>query len=250
MTALTLLVLTSVAATAAAAGPPASPQTTFFHANALYKDGRFAEAAREYEQVLQAGVESGNLYFNLGNAYFKAGERGKAILNYERARRFLPTDADLAANLSYAQSLTGAEPCPPALWPRLAFPFARRLATSRLVWLTSAAYSVLFAILAAYRLWPSRPRALVYLSAAVAVVVLLTATSLAHQVLAGWQQQAVVVVDGESPARFEPSASGTLHFVLKEGSRVDVTDQREGWMQVTRCDGRRGWIERAALADL
>lgn len=227
-----------------------SPQTTFYHANALYKDGQYTAAAREYEDLLEAGQASGNLYFNLGNAYFKAGEKGKAILNYERARRFIPGDPDLAANWGYAQSLTGTEPCPPALWHVVLFPLARRLATSRLAWATSVAYTLLLFLLTTYRLWPGRRRWLLRAAAALGLLVVLTGTSLMHRLLTDeWQRQAVVIRGGETPTRFEPAENGTVHFVLKEGALVSVADTRENWLQVARCDGRRGWIEKTAVAE-
>ena len=71
----------------ACADTASSPNTLFFHGNALYGEERYAEAAAEYERVLAAGLESGPLYFNLGNAYFKAGDVGHAVLAYERALR-------------------------------------------------------------------------------------------------------------------------------------------------------------------
>jgi tetratricopeptide (TPR) repeat protein len=158
-----LLILSALWASAAQAADtaPASPQTTFFHANALYKDGQYDAAVQEYEQLLQSGRTSGNLYFNLGNAYFKAGKKGKAIVNYERARRLIPGDPDLRANLEYAQSLTGAEACAAAFWTRLAFPLARRMASARLLWTGSALYTLLVGAIVAYRLWPRRPRWLI-----------------------------------------------------------------------------------------
>ena len=70
-----------------AAAAPTTPQTAFFRANTLYTQGQYAKAIEAYEAVLQSGLVSGNLYFNLGNSYFKAGQVGRAILNYERARR-------------------------------------------------------------------------------------------------------------------------------------------------------------------
>jgi Tetratricopeptide repeat/Bacterial SH3 domain len=249
----TLFLLTPLTAhtARAASGAPPSPQTTFFHANALYKDGQYDAAAKEYEELRQVGLESGNLYFNLGNAYFKAGEKGKAILNYERARRFIPGDPDLEANLAYAQSLTGAEACTPVLWQRLAFPLAQRASTGRLVWAASGLYTLLLISLAVYRLWRKRPRWLVYMSWALGVLVIVVSTSLAQQVLADdWQRHAVVVETGDTPARFEPADNGTVHFVLKEGSRVRILDTREGWLQIARCDGHRGWIPKPSVEEL
>jgi tetratricopeptide (TPR) repeat protein len=248
---LALLLSMSYAGAAHAADAPPSPQTTFFHANALYKDAQYAAAAQEYEQVVQSGLESGNLYFNLGNAYFKAGEKGKAILNYERARRFMPRDPDVAANLAYAQSLTGADACAPALWQRLAFPLAHRVATGGLVWLTSAAYTLLLVSLTGYRLWPRRPRWLAYTLTGLTLFVVVASSSLADQLLgAVARHQAVVITSGDTPARFEPAASGTVHFALKEGTLVRVLDTRPGWLQIARCDGLRGWVSGEALADL
>ena len=245
------ILLLLVAGSAHAVEPPASPQTTFFHANALYKDGQFTAAAAEYEQLLRSGLQSGNVYFNLGNAYFKAGQRGKAILNYERARRLMPSDPDLDANLVYARSLTGAETCAPPVWERVAFPVAHRIATGQLVWLTSALYTLLLLGLAGSRLWPRRPRWLLYAGVALAALVAVTSTSLAEQVLGDdWQRQAVVIASGDTPARFEPADNGTVHFSLKEGALVRILDTRQGWLQIARCDGRRGWLPKDAVEDL
>jgi tetratricopeptide (TPR) repeat protein len=249
---LVLLIVGVLPGLARAADPTEpSPRTTFYHANALYKDGQYEAAAKEYEEIQRSGLASGNLYFNLGNAYFKAGEKGKAILNYERARRLIAGDPDLNANLAYAQSLTGADACTPPLWQVVAFPLSHRVATHRLLWATSALYTLLLLALAGYRLWPARPRWLVYGAAGLAVLVLISSTSLAQQVLTDdWQPQAVVISRGEAPTRFEPAENGTVHFVLKEGSLVRVVEARDNWVEVARCDGRRGWIERSAIEEL
>ena len=234
-----------------AATEAASPQTTFFHANALYKDGQYAAATQEYEQLVHSGLESGNLYFNLGNALFKAGERGKAILNYERARRFMPADPDVLANLAFAQSVTGAEPCVPPFWRRLLFPLAYRMPTANLMWTASGLYTLLLGGLTLYRLWPRRPRWLVYTATGLAVVALIATTSLAQQALsADWRDLGIVVRSGDTAARFEPAENGTVHFAVKEGTAVRLLERREGWVQIARCDGRRGWVETAAVEGL
>ncbi|HYD46942.1 MAG TPA: SH3 domain-containing protein, partial [Terriglobales bacterium] len=61
---------------------------------------------------------------------------------------------------------------------------------------------------------------------------------------------AVVIAAGELAARFEPAASGTAHFTLKEGTRVRITRRREGWVQAQRCDGRRGWVPTEAVMEI
>lgn len=80
-------------------------ESLFSQGNQSYAKEGLEEAITAYETILNMGLEGGALYYNLGNAYFKHGSLGKAILNYLRAKRFLPRDADLASNLSYARSL-------------------------------------------------------------------------------------------------------------------------------------------------
>ncbi len=75
---------------------------TFERANQLYLQAKFPDAVAQYEKIAQSGFESGELYFNLGNAYYKSGNIQKAILNYERAKQLLPRDEDVQFNLQLA----------------------------------------------------------------------------------------------------------------------------------------------------
>src|SRR5206468_976205 len=126
-----------------------TPNTIFFRANALYGEERHPEAAAEYEKILAAGYESGNLYFNLGNAWFRAGDTGRAILEYERARRLLPRDPDTRANLGYARSLAGEADDETPVWARLLFPLADRLSSDELWLATSVLWTALMLVLVA-----------------------------------------------------------------------------------------------------
>ena len=234
-----------------AADTQTTPQTAFFQANTLYTQGQYAAAAEAYETVLQSGFASGHVYFNLGNAYFRDGQAGKAILNYERARRFLPSDPDLAANLQFARSLTGAEGCQLPLWQRLVFPLTHTLATDTFVWFTSVAYTLLFVIFAVYYLWPLRPQWLLYAGWGLAALLFVMTTSLVQQLRTDdWQRKAVVLAKEDSPVRFEPANNGTIHFSVTQGTLIQILDIREDWWQVARCDGRRGWIEKGVLEEL
>src|SRR5262249_50947196 len=80
----------------------ASPDA-FDAANKLYEQGKFNEAASAYEKLVQSGQVSAALYFNLGNAFFKAGQVGRAIAEYRRAEQLTPRDPDLRANLQFAR---------------------------------------------------------------------------------------------------------------------------------------------------
>lgn len=245
------LVLVAVcAASARAAAPPDSPKTIFFRANALYAEEHYAEAAALYEQLVAAGLASGNLYFNLGNAYFKTGDVGRAILEYERARRRIPGDPDLRANLGHARSVAGASD-EPFVWARLLFPLADRFSTGALLLAASALYAVGMLLLAAARLAErlARVARAAALVAGVALAVLVP--SLVYRLATvDLPDYAVVVAPADATVRFEPSPGGTVHFASKPGTVLRVVGTREGWVQVMRDDGRRGWVERAVVETL
>jgi len=234
-----------------AAQAAASPQTAFYQGNQLYREGDYAAAVRTYEELRHSGADSLSLHFNLGNAYFKQGDLGRAILSYQRALLRDPGDPDARSNLEYAQSLTGVEPCAVPLWQRAAFPLATRFARDRLGWVTILAYTALFLCVAIQKFMPNAPRWFGFIAGLLAIVMTVTGASWARQVYeTQWQQGAVVVAEGETTARFEPADNGTAHFTLKQGSHVRVLDRRDGWLQVARCDGRRGWIPQQRAAEL
>lgn len=102
---LLIVSMLSIGVSAARADEIASAQALFYQANASYAEEKFDQAIAAYEEALKLDYESGPLYYNLANAYFKQGILGEAIVNYLRAQRLMPDDADLKANLAYAQSL-------------------------------------------------------------------------------------------------------------------------------------------------
>ena len=86
------------------AGSAGTVAQVYNEANALYRQGEFREAASRYEEVVSQGVRNGNVFFNLGNAWFKAGEIGQAILAYERALKLMPGDEDVLLNLQFVNA--------------------------------------------------------------------------------------------------------------------------------------------------
>ncbi|MCC6846913.1 MAG: BatD family protein [Deltaproteobacteria bacterium] len=251
MLAATLLAGVIAAGAAGAAEPPSeTPQTLFFRGNTLYGDERYPEAIAAWEKVLAAGVESGNLHFNLGNAWFKTGDVGRAVLAYERARRLIPRDPDLHANLGYAREKSGdGDPTP--LWARLAFPLAARASSDELVAGAGASFVLLMIALCAGRLLPNAARAGRIAALAAGIGLALAGTSAAYRIATvDAPRFAVVVAATDTDVRFEPSANGTAHFASKPGAVLRVLAEREGWAQVARPDGKRGWIARDTIAEL
>jgi tetratricopeptide (TPR) repeat protein len=249
-TAALLLGLLTLAVVTPAPAAEETPQAAFFRGNAAYADGRFADAANAYASVLASGVESGATYYNLGNARLRAGDTGGAIWAYERAHRLLPRDADVVANLRFAR-VPGTEPPPPPLWARALFPLAGVATADELAGAAAVAWWLLFALLIVARLAPRAARPLRRIAIAVGVVGVVVLLSF------GWRlatvdlrHEAVVIASEPITVRFEPSPNGTSHYTAAPGSVLRVLGEREGWRQVARGDGARGWAEANALADL
>ena len=233
-----------------AAATEDNPTALFFRANALYSAEQYAEASALYEKVIAAGVESGAVHFNLGNAYFKAGDVGRAVLSYERAARMIPSDPDLAANLAYARELAGDAPVD-SLITRVLFPLAGRLDTERLLLLAALGWWTMLLSLAVSRLVPAVESPLRWTAAVAAVILVVGLSSAAYRYrtieLPRW---GVVTATAETTVRYEPSASGTAFFAARPGTVLRVLGEREGWLQVAGRDGRRGWIEAEMVSRL
>lgn len=243
-----LVVLLGAALLAGGARADEPVRAGFFQGNQAYASGQYDEAVAAYERARSGGQESGALAFNLGNAYLKRGDIGRAIANYERAARLLPRDPDVAANLAFARERANLEAPAPSPWQRLAAPLAFRATASELGIAFAAAWWLFWGLLAARLLQPGWTAPLNRAAVATALVAAIVGVSLAVRVTAVEASgAAVVVAAGDTPVRFEPSANGTEHFTVMPGSDVTVLEEREGWRLVARADGRRGWLPAAAV---
>ena len=111
MRAVTLLMLTIVAAFTivdSAAADDSLDLEAFRSANLLYESGNYEEAARSYEHLSRLGYHDATLYYNLGNSYYRMDDKGRALLNFLRAKRLAPFDEDIDLNLALVRESVGA----------------------------------------------------------------------------------------------------------------------------------------------
>jgi tetratricopeptide (TPR) repeat protein len=221
------------------------PNTLFFQGNSFYKDERYSEAIKVYEQLVAMGVKSGHLYYNLGNAYFKNGNKGKAILNYERALQLLPRDADVKSNLDYALSLVEGNPTPrDSNWfLSKIFVLERLLNINELTIVVFLLYFGLMAILIFSILLKSLRRILYYTAAILVLLLLFSLISFSVELYKTEFQQKAVIIPENVDVRFEPSDDATLYFTLHEGAVIEVTKFHKDWSKIRRWDGKAGWVK-------
>lgn len=217
----------------------------FHQGNAYYSEERFEEAITYYEETLSLGFESGPLYYNLGNAYFKHDFLGKAILNYLRAKRFIPKDADLKSNLNYAQSLIkGGSVVPERKWfARIFFNAADSFSLERITLFSVTLYFILSTLIILFILIKNLRRILTCIIGAVlAFLVLYVAIFFTQFHKTIIQKQAVIIAES-SDSKFEPFDDATTFFTLNEGEGVSMVASRKDWVKIKRVDGRQGWIK-------
>jgi tetratricopeptide (TPR) repeat protein len=228
----------------------------FKQANHFYEQGEFIKASKAYLQLATAGYESGNLYFNLGNTYFKMGQKGRAILYYEKAQRLIPNDTALKTNLVIA--LTGVDEGE-INWSH---EFFRSLAyLVPLDWLAIASSLIFFLVILGIIfviLIPTKIKdkntgkikfwyqsILIVTSFLLFVCISLTAFTYLDRI----QAQAVVTKGGVAVLS-KPDSEGTAYYQLAEGTRVLLNETKGEWCLIKRQDGKRGWVQWQSLERL
>ena len=223
------------------------PKYIFYKANTFYEEAKYEDAIREYEKLIDQGYESGNLYYNIGNCYFKKGELGKAILNYERAKKFIPHDSDLKSNYEYARSLVEEKiPEMKTWWPfRLLKGFSDYFTMNKLTLFSSILYIVAICILIISIFFKAIKKYVNYSISIIILIFILSIISLSVKI--NNIDKEAIIVSESIDSRFEPFDRATTHFILYEGMKVYVLKSKEDWYKIKRMDGKIGWVKRSAL---
>ena len=225
-------------------GVALTPVQAYNQGNKLYAQKDYTGAAQAYEQALKAGP-SAAAHYNLGNALFKAGSIGRAILNYRRARYLDPRDPDIAANLNFARSYRVDKVL------TVPSPFARVLDTAfhRLSRRAAAVLASICILLASMllALWIVRRSTLAMVAACLMAVVGLFGF-VTQQVWAGEvaERPAVVVVP-EVAALSGPSEESKQILLVHDGSEVRIREARGDYLLVQLPGGGGGWVRKEAV---
>jgi tetratricopeptide (TPR) repeat protein len=220
----------------------------FVAAGTAYKEGKYADAARLYNDILQGGRESGAVYYNLGNAYYKIGDVGKAVLSYERAGSLIPRDRDLDFNYPYALSKVDQyQEDKGNLLIQMVNRHVQFYTRDEMVVVMTCAvfFAGVFFLLSLYLNWP-RP-----VTRGVTVLLLFVfavyGAGLAAKVLS---EKGLAVVVAAGDAYFEPREESTTHFKLPEGTKVNILKTEGPWLKIRRLDGKVGWALQKNLEEI
>ncbi len=219
------------------AGVRADAGETFNAANKLYEQQKFAAAAAEYEKLVQSSNISSAIYFNLGNAYFKAGQLGRAIAAYRRAEDIAPRDPDIQANLQFARNEAGSK-WTESLWGQWVHRFTLNgwtSATVIFIWL-------FFGLLIIGHWRPEWRKTLRLWSIVFATGALFCGTCFSFSLRDRLFTNPAVVIVQEAVARRGPFEESQSYFSLRDGAEIFVVDRKDKWVQVADSSRRTGWL--------
>lgn len=249
---LLLLVISMAIPSAAQAQKSAAPvHVTKAMGDSAYVRQQYQQAIADYEALLKKGV-SADVYYNLGNAYYRTDNITRAVINYERALLLSPGDPDIRVNLQLARSKTIDKITPES--EMFFVTWYRSLVNIMSVdgWATMSLVSLAIAIILALcylflgRVWMQKTG----FFGALAMIVIFGLSN-----LFAWQQKdqlvnrtGAIVISPAAAVKSTPANGGTDLFIIHEGTKVEITDSSmKEWKEVRIADGKEGWIKASMI---
>ena len=227
-----------------------TPAEYLASANDLYNVERYQEAARSYERLVGLGYEDEDLFYNLGNAYYKQDDLGRAVLNYLRAQRLAPRDEDIQANLTFVRGQTADALEPIELGGPLAS-FARAMPFASIN-TTAALLLVLWAIIAgSFAWWIAKPMpgarhpAQITAGAAGALMILSAVLLTGHLMADSAYDDTTIIVASEVEVLSGPGIQYAEEFTLHSGTETELIEVRGNWTRISvPATELQGWVPR------
>lgn len=223
----------------------------FEEASKAYNEGDYELAIENYTHILDNGMHSANIYFNLGNAYYKRNEIASSIYNYEKALLLDPNDTEIRNNLSYAQQMTidDIQPLPQTTITRIVSRIMNILTFDQWAY-TSIFFMIIFVILylAFYFFRFADKKRLAFIGSMICLFFTILSVGLAAMQYREFNKtQPAIIFAPETAVREEPNNRSITIFDLHEGSKVFIEETLEDWNKIRLADGKNGWIPSSDL---
>jgi tetratricopeptide (TPR) repeat protein len=214
-------------------------QTDFDKANQEYARGDFKEAISSYEALVHAGQWNANLFYDLGNAYFRIGDYGRAILNYERTLALDRHHPEATANLQIARDEARALELQPSRFER----YLQFASTSQYAIVAVAAFWLTIFAVVAMIFARRRSAALITLSVCCLFVCAFSVWAI-YTLEHGSKGPALAIVTGKDvQARLATADTANSVLALPPGSEIQILSTRGDWMYAALPNDLRGWIQ-------
>ena len=215
-------------------------------ANEHYTKEEFQKAIDGYNQILIAGIESPEVYFNLGNAYYKTKQYTLSILNYERAKLLAPDDEDIEFNLQVANQkvVDSIQELPGIFIVRWWNAIVNSQTTDTWASISIFSFVVFLTMLGFYFFAKtSEVKRITFWSGCFLIMLTIFSWSFAAKQKSRLVNHSfAIVMQPTVTVKSSPSENGTKLFVIHEGLKVRITDKLGDWVEIRLADGNKGWL--------
>ncbi|RLD79329.1 MAG: hypothetical protein DRJ10_08990 [Bacteroidetes bacterium] len=222
--------------------------------NKAYTESEFEIAINSYEQVIKSGYSATELYYNLGNAYYRSLNIKSAILNYERALLLSPDDENILTNLDFSRNhiQDRIEEIPQFFMIKWLDSFVNIFPAK--TWsIMSISSFILFLILAILFLF-SRTLAIRKPAFIFSILLLILSVTSFYGGLVQNRKltshNEAIVFSASVTVKSAPANSGTDLFIIHEGLKIKILDSTEGWKEIRLSDGKIGWLPDETIVEI
>lgn len=229
------------------AGMAQLPADGFEAGNMAYSEGNYEQALTLYNSVVEGGMESASLYYNMGNTYYKMKDYPMSILYYEKALKMDPSNEDIRINLEIANMaiVDKINAVPQSFIEKWWKGFGSAFSADGWAWLSIVVFVLLLVCLFAF-LMSRRTgvRKAGFFIGLLAVLCLALSVFFAIEKQRDMQfQDEAIIITPTVTVKSSPSENSVDLFVLHEGSKVRVKDSANGWNKIKIADGSVGWLQ-------
>lgn len=229
-------------------------QSAFENANKLYQEEKYQEAAQTYESILNSGKQSAEIYFNLGNCYYKLHKIAPSIYNFEKALQLSPNDEEIKTNLDFARkmALDDIKIIPKVGFHKLISDFTSKYYYDTWAWIAvGLAFAFLLFFLGYYFSTTTLKKRLYFTGMFVLIVgVLVSVFSGIYEKNRLQNERPAIVFSESVPLKGEPKVNAPETSTIHEGTKVYVLESTSNWKKIELTDETTGWIESSAIKEL
>lgn len=220
--------------------------TLFVEGNILYQEGKYQEAIEKYLDAERLNKNSSELYFNLGNAYYQTNKVAPSIYYFEKAKKLAPNSTEILNNLAFANKMTldNIESLPLTFLQKIDKNTIQKLSYN--VW-AYLAVGLLFLFAVLYLLYKitssSAKKRMYFLTSVLSLFIGLASIIFAYHVSnVHSKNKEAIIFSKQTKGKKAPAITAEEAFVLHEGTKVTILEEKDAWTKIKLIDGQTGWI--------
>ncbi|MDP2920913.1 MAG: tetratricopeptide repeat protein [Candidatus Omnitrophota bacterium] len=226
-----------------------NPEGLYQKGNSSYENKDYEGAVSFYEELVNIDRVSPEVFYNLGNTYFKLKKTGKAILNYERALRLAPRDRDARLNLKLARSMTADKINAPErgfILDAMLFLYDR-MTLNELTAMCSAFYLAIILFLIFSINFVAKKKIMYYIAGTFGLTLCLSLLFLSAKIRDENFTKSGIIITEKIDSRSGPREDYLLQFTLHEGTKVNIIKEAQGWYEIDLSRDLKGWIPKSSV---